>query len=46
MEEKYKYLIDSNVQVLVYQFTIFNPIIKVFPACHVPTPLSQRHKVK
>lgn len=45
-EEKYNALINSNVQMMVYQFTIFNPMIKVFPACHVPTPSSQRHKVK
>lgn len=46
LEEKYYALINSHVQVMVYQFTIFNPMIKVFPACHVPTPSSQRHKVK
>jgi len=39
-------LINSHVQLMVYQFTLFNPIIKVFPACHVPTPSSQRHKVR
>lgn len=30
---------------MVYQFTIFNPMIKVFPACHVSSSSSQRHKV-
>lgn len=30
---------------MVYQFTIFNPTVKIFPACHVPLPSSQRHKV-
>lgn len=39
-------LINSHVQLMVYQFTLFNPVIKVFPACHVSTPSSQRHKVK
>lgn len=45
MEEKCNSLINSDIQMMVYQFTIFNPMIKVFPACHVPTPSSQRHKV-
>jgi len=47
MDEKYNALINSYVQVLVYQFTIFNPVIKLFPACHVPiSTSSQKHKVK
>lgn len=46
MEEKYNALINSNVQVMVYQFTIFNPMVKVFPSCHVPISSTQRHKVK
>lgn len=45
LEGKYNAIINSNIQMMVYQFTIFNPIINLFPACHVPTPSSQRHKV-
>lgn len=44
-DEKFNALINSYVQVMVYQFTIFNPTIKVFPACHVRISTStQKHK--
>lgn len=47
MDEKYNVLINSHVQVMVYQFTIFNPMVKVFPACHIPIlTSSQKYKVK
>lgn len=46
IDDKHKILNNPNVQIMVYQFTIFNPTVKIYPACHVPILSSQRHKVK
>jgi hypothetical protein len=46
IDEKLNTLNNPNIQIMVYQFTIFNPTVKIYPACHVPIPSSQRHKVK
>ncbi|XP_025418587.1 vacuolar protein sorting-associated protein 13B-like [Sipha flava] len=44
IDEKLNTLNNPNIQIMVYQFTIFNPTVKIYPACHVPIPSSQRHK--
>ncbi|XP_050421986.1 intermembrane lipid transfer protein VPS13B-like isoform X2 [Adelges cooleyi] len=43
VEDKHSTLVNSNVELMVYQITIFSPVVKVFPACHVPLS-SQKYR--
>ncbi|XP_050539664.1 intermembrane lipid transfer protein VPS13B isoform X2 [Daktulosphaira vitifoliae] len=41
--EKQNNLLKSNVELMVYQITIFNPVLKIYPACHIPL-YSQKYR--